>query len=382
MRASREFTMAASSAQSLTHKAAWEVAMLSGALALALAFGGATNAAAADCPSNPDALGTSRTLVVDPAEHPGIGAMSYDETLPLADKEVVLTFDDGPIPPYTSKILDILASECVKATFFIVGDQVREHPELVRRAESDGHSIGTHSMHHPNAFRALSIEDEKAEIDEGIEATAAALGDPSKLSPFFRFPGFGNTDAAEDYLQSRGIMAWGADITADDWTNIGEQELIRRALTRLEHAGKGILLLHDIHRRTVAALPGLLHELKAHDFQIVHVVAASPEQPKTVTSPQDWLVRNRVPALLLSDLQDLNGDVRLRMHGDAVCEFKELKEAPPPMSGRHAATARQARRHSTAHHADARAPANQGWFGSWQWHGETNFRRRRSYARG
>ena len=76
----------------------------------------------AECPGNPDALGTSRTIVVDPREHVRIGTMDYAETLPLADREVVLTFDDGPIPPYTGKVLDILAAECVKATYFIVGD--------------------------------------------------------------------------------------------------------------------------------------------------------------------------------------------------------------------------------------------------------------------
>ena len=79
-------------------------------------------ASAGECPGNPDALGTSRTIVVDPREHIRIGTMDYAETLPLVDREVVLTFDDGPIPPYTGKVLDILAAECVKATYFIVGD--------------------------------------------------------------------------------------------------------------------------------------------------------------------------------------------------------------------------------------------------------------------
>ena len=104
---------------------------------------------AGECPGNPDALGTSRTIVVDPRDHIRIGTMDYAETLPLVDKEVVLTFDDGPIPPYTGKVLDILAAECVKATYFIVGSMAREYPALVRRAYDDGHTIGTHSMTHP-----------------------------------------------------------------------------------------------------------------------------------------------------------------------------------------------------------------------------------------
>src|SRR3954462_5384453 len=146
---------------------------------------------AADCPGNPNALGTSRTIVVDPRDHIRIGTMDYAETLPLLDREVVLTFDDGPIPPYTGKVLDILAAQCVKATYFIVGTMAREYPALVRRAYDEGHTIGTHSMSHPMRFRALSAERGNAQIDDGIAATAAALGGADKLAPFFRFPGFG-----------------------------------------------------------------------------------------------------------------------------------------------------------------------------------------------
>jgi len=80
-------------------------------------------ASAADCPGHPDALGTSRTLVVDPKQHPRIGTMQYAETLPLDDHEVVLTFDDGPLPKYSNQVLAILAEQCVKATFFIIGRQ-------------------------------------------------------------------------------------------------------------------------------------------------------------------------------------------------------------------------------------------------------------------
>jgi Polysaccharide deacetylase len=90
---------------------------------LALTCATSQMAAAAECPGHPDALGTSRTLVVDPREHPRIGTMQYAETLPLADHEVVLTFDDGPLPKYSNQVLAILAEQCVKATFFIIGRQ-------------------------------------------------------------------------------------------------------------------------------------------------------------------------------------------------------------------------------------------------------------------
>jgi peptidoglycan-N-acetylglucosamine deacetylase len=288
-------------------------------LALSLALCGTATAALAsgNCPGNPEALGTSRTIVVDPAEHPRIGAMSYSESLPLANKELVLTFDDGPIPPSTHKILDILARECVRATFFIVGEMARLHPALVRRAFQEGHTIGTHSMTHPTRFRQLPLEDMKAQIDGGVEATAAALGDPKALAPFVRFPGFGRTDAADDYVHSRGLMVW---------SHISDKEIVRRALTRLERRGRGILLLHDIHRTTMRALPVLLKELKARGYSIVHVVAASQDHPKTDTAPDAWLVPSRrktaLPVLRLRDV--LSGDFLAQHWGNDLCAFNTM----------------------------------------------------------
>src|ERR1700687_2172524 len=123
---------------------------------------------AAECPGNPDALGTSRTIVVDPTEHPRVGTMQYRETLPLQDHEVVLTFDDGPLPPRSTKVLEILASECVKATFFLVGRMARSFPDLVRRIHDAGHTIGTHSESHPLSFNRMSVQRAEQEINDGI----------------------------------------------------------------------------------------------------------------------------------------------------------------------------------------------------------------------
>src|SRR5215207_7026903 len=144
---------------------------------------------AADCP-RPDALGTSRTLVIDAKAHPLIGTMQYRETLPLNDGEVVLTFDDGPLPKHSNQILDILAAQCVKATFFMVGRQAQANPEGVRKVRDAGHTVATHSQSHPSGMHRLSIERAKAEIDDGIANVTAALGDgAAAMSPFFRIPG-------------------------------------------------------------------------------------------------------------------------------------------------------------------------------------------------
>jgi peptidoglycan/xylan/chitin deacetylase (PgdA/CDA1 family) len=247
-------------------------------------------ASAADCPGHPDALGTSRTLVVDPREHPLIGTMQYRETLPLEDHEVVLTFDDGPLPHNSNQILGILASECIKATFFEIGSMAQAYPEGVRKLRDAGHSIGTHTQDHPLSMDRMPIERAKQEIDDGIASVKAALGDDTSLAPFFRIPGLLRAEAVENYLASQGIQTWSADFPADDWRHIPSSRVYDLAIKRIEAKGKGILLLHDIQARTVAALPRILRELKTQGYRIVHVVPATPERRATPTEPQQWLL--------------------------------------------------------------------------------------------
>jgi peptidoglycan/xylan/chitin deacetylase (PgdA/CDA1 family) len=251
----------------------------------------ATSAEAVDCPGHPDAIGTSRTLVVNPREHPRIGTMQYPETLPLRDHEVVLTFDDGPLPRNSNQVLDILASQCVKATFFEIGRMAQAYPEGIRKLVAAGHSVGTHTQNHPLTMNHMPMERAKQEIDGGIASVKSALGtDDAALAPFFRIPGLMRAEAVEDYLASQGIQAWSADFLADDWRHISSARVFDLAIKRLEDKGKGILLLHDIQARTVAALPKILNELRARGFRIVHVVPATPQNPATPTEPQDWML--------------------------------------------------------------------------------------------
>ena len=255
---------------------------------LAMTLFAAGLAAAAECPGNPGALGTSRTVVVDPVEHPRLGVMQYHESLPLQDHEVVLTFDDGPLPPRTNHILDILASECVKATFFMVGRMALTYPDVARRVEAAGHTVGTHSQNHPLRLDKMSLINAEREINEGIASVTAALGEPP--APFLRIPGLARTNAIDRYLASQNLLTWSADFPADDWTRISPAQVYTRALQRIEANGKGILLLHDIQAKTVEALPDLLHELKRRGYHIVHVLPATPERPKTTTEPSEWIV--------------------------------------------------------------------------------------------
>jgi len=202
--------------------------------------------------------------------------MQYPDSLPLNDKEVVLTFDDGPLPPYSTQILDILAAQCVKATYFLVGEMARAFPAMVRRIYEEGHTIGTHSDDHPTRFGQLPVEKMRQEIDWGISDVSAALGDTRYLAPFFRIPGLARSDVVESELAARGLIVFSSDTVADDWHHrIGAKQIIAIAMRRLEARGKGILLLHDIHPATVAALPGLFKELKDKGFHIVQLVPAA-----------------------------------------------------------------------------------------------------------
>ena len=244
--------------------------------------GASVPAFAMQCPGNPEALGTSRVLAVSPDEFSHIGSMQYKQTLPLKDHEVVITFDDGPLPPYTDIILKVLASQCVRANYFIIGKMAQTYPYLVRRIYNAGHTVGTHTLDHPLVLKHLPLPLVEHEVDGGIAAVEAAVGDPKAVAPFFRIPGLARSDAVDSFLVSQSLVTWSADVVADDWfRRITPQQIVQRAIQRLDTKGRGILLLHDIHPATALALPSLLKELKEHGYQVVHVVPAG-ELPKTV----------------------------------------------------------------------------------------------------
>ena len=255
------------------------VALAAAALAFSLA-----PALAEGC-GRADALGTARVMSVDPAAHARVGSFHFDDGLPLADKEVVLTFDDGPLPAYTASILRTLAEECVRATFFMVGRMARANPEWVRRAYNAGHSIGTHTLAHRPLFNFLPEETAIEEIERGIAAVGEALGEPRALAPFFRFPGLRTSAAMERYLAGRGVMIWSIDLHGDDWRAISADEVVERVMHKLARKRRGIVLLHDIQARTALALPKLLRRLKAGGYRVVHAVPAGERRPQRMPEP-------------------------------------------------------------------------------------------------
>ena len=243
------------------------------AFAVALAPAAGT---AASCPGNPDALGTERTIEVDAKSTPRIGRKQFPATLPLHAKELVLTFDDGPWPGTTQKVLNALKSECVRATFFLLGRNVAAHPQVARRALADGHSVGHHSYSHPLLDR-MSVAKAEAEIDRGIAADELALYGERRTTPttpFFRFPGFASNRAILDRMGERGVVVFGADVWASDWVRMTPEQELHLILARIERVGRGIVLFHDTKAQTAQMLPAFLHELKRRGYSIVHVVPA------------------------------------------------------------------------------------------------------------
>jgi peptidoglycan/xylan/chitin deacetylase (PgdA/CDA1 family) len=240
-----------------------------------------TTALADDCSNDPTVLGTSRTISVRPSDFPLVGKLNYPESLRLNEREVVLTFDDGPSAPYTGTILDILAAECVKATFFMAGNAIVDAPDLLRRAFNERHTIGTHTFADEN-LNEVPLERAKADIDKGIVTAIEAIGNRDDLAPFFRAPDLEISKHAERYALSQGLMVWSADVEAEDSDDPSEEELVAKVVAGLEEEGRGILLLHDSQPVTARALRQLIAELKARKFKIVHVVPA--KRPTTTGS--------------------------------------------------------------------------------------------------
>ena len=255
---------------------------------LALTFGLLPHpATAANCPDNPEALGTERILVVDPEVTPRVGRKHFPTTLPLEPKEVVLTFDDGPWPGPTSRVLDALKRECVRASFFLIGRNAAAHPELARRALTEGHTVAHHSYSHP-LLRRMPLQRAEVEIERGFAAVDTALYGASHrapITPFFRFPGFASNSALLDRLAQRGITVFGADLWASDWRRMAPRQEIRLIMQRLKAANGGILLLHDTQPHTAAMLPELLRAMKRSSYRVVHVVPARKHAAPAPSAP-------------------------------------------------------------------------------------------------
>jgi peptidoglycan/xylan/chitin deacetylase (PgdA/CDA1 family) len=272
--------------------------MLRGLLGLAVLLAAGAPAVAVPCAGNAEALGTERVLTVDAGTTPRVGRKQFATTLPLARKEVVLTFDDGPWPGTTDRVLDALRAECVKASFFLLGRNAAEHPNLVRREQADGHTVAHHTFSHRLLGR-IGVDAAEAEIDRGIAAVETALNGRSGASvstPFFRFPGFVSSPALLDRLARRGIVVFGADLWASDWNPMSPADELRLVMSRLNATGGGIVLFHDTNAQTAAMLPAFLRALKREGYRVVHVVPARHNSLTYLQHRPRKTLRNQAPA--------------------------------------------------------------------------------------
>lgn len=255
--------------------APWIVA----ALAVLCSLTPPATAGPANC-IDPAAIGVSRTVEIDASTGGIYGSMTARTRRPsfLRSKEVVLTFDDGPMPWVTRSILDTLEKHCARATFFATGRMAMAYPATVRDIVARGHTLGSHTYSHP--FRLPRMDKARAtdEIERGFAAVASAAGTP--VAPFFRFTGLSDSDALVDYLASRGAAAFSVDIVSNDSYIHDAGTLTARTLAEVDARGGGILLFHDIKTTTAKALPAILDGLKARGYRVAHLAARAPMEPR------------------------------------------------------------------------------------------------------
>jgi peptidoglycan/xylan/chitin deacetylase (PgdA/CDA1 family) len=228
--------------------------------------------------ANPNALGVSRIVEIDTTGGPGFGFDHFKQFDFLTDKEVVLTFDDGPWPVNTPAVLKALADECTKGLFFSVGKHATYHPEILRQVLAQGHTVGTHTWSHVNLNgKKMTEQMAKDEVEKGISAVKYALG--TNPAPFFRFPQLQHNPTIVSYFGTRNVAMFSTDIDSFDFRKGATPEkIIETVMTRLDKLGKGIILMHDFQKHTGEAMPALLARLKAGGYKVVQMKAKTTLQ--------------------------------------------------------------------------------------------------------
>lgn len=234
-----------------------------------------------------NALGVSRTVTLNTSGGARYGSSHGRHRDFLRHKEVVLTFDDGPIPQKTLKVLKELERHCTKATFFMVGRMAASNPGLVRRVLSKGHTVGAHghkhrNLGHSNARTALN------DVTKGIAAVQKASG--KRMTKFFRFPYLSESSAVNAHLNNRGYGVFAIDVDSKDYRISNPNSMVNRVMSELRRKGKGIVLLHDIQRSTANGIGRLLDRLNAEGYKIVHIKGRGERRtidPVVVASTKD-----------------------------------------------------------------------------------------------
>ncbi len=251
---------------------------------------GAPTSSALAC-DKPGAMGIARVVEIDTKGGPAFGFEHFKQYDFLREHEVVLTFDDGPWPENTPAVIKALTDQCLKATFFEIGEHATWHPEISKMVAAAGMTIGSHTWSHKDLAKnpyASDIEQAKQEIEMGVSAVHAAVDGP--IAPFFRFPDLQQPPVLLSYLGERNIATFSTDLDSFDFKMRRPEQVIKSVMSKLEKRGKGIVLMHDFQHATAEAMPELLRQLKAAGFKVVHMV---PKAPVTTIAKYDEMLRTQ-----------------------------------------------------------------------------------------
>jgi peptidoglycan-N-acetylglucosamine deacetylase len=242
----------------------------------------AANASGCDGSSTKSML--SRVVAVDSAngaiyEKEGTStASNAPPALVLNDKEIVLTFDQGPHPANTEYILYTLDRFCVKAVFFFTGSAAVANPGVVREVARRGHTLAAGPWSASAGFANMSLEDAKSEIEKGL--TAVAKNSDAPVAPFFRIAGNAPPPDVLAYLRERRASLWSFDIASgDDEPDITSVQFFNRTLAKIREAGKGVIQFRDTRKVTVDTLDDILLVARQSGFKVVQPVPATSFKP-------------------------------------------------------------------------------------------------------
>jgi peptidoglycan-N-acetylglucosamine deacetylase len=186
-----------------------------------------------------------------------------------SQRKVAITFDDGPNPVYTPQILDIFSKAKGKATFFMIGEQMTNHPEVVKHVADQGHEIGNHTFTHPKLSQ-LSVEDCREEIDQTEKLIEEMTGQRPVV---FRPPYLDYNQDTVSIVQQKGYSMIGAlNLEAQDWEQPGVEHILEKSRDVVKNGG--ILIFHDgfgDRSQTIEAVRMLVSELTSQDYQLVTV---------------------------------------------------------------------------------------------------------------
>jgi len=200
--------------------------------------------------------------------------------LKLDRKEVILSFDDGPIPGRTDKVLATLDQFGVKGAFMMVGEMAAAHPALARKVAMDGNAIGSHTYDHPDLAK-MSFDAAMEEVTKGTLAVTKATGEDVN---FFRFPYLADSRKLRAAVSMRDMIIMDADVDSKDYFNTTPVAVTQRIMKDLDRRGRGIILMHDIHKRTAIMLPTLLSKLEAEGYKVVTLKFKKAHAPMVVAS--------------------------------------------------------------------------------------------------